>query len=1340
MPLEGRRFNDLFGSSIKTDADLVKAKLENPERYFAEEQQKEQALALDEPKREVQDALPGARDIRDEGDRLLFTMPNGAKVEVQLSPSIEVSDTAAGRARAAHGIKPSAHVKINGRERTIGTTALVELSQLGRKGSAYHEVLHAVYDLCLTEKEKAALHRAFDKEAKAQGRDVYEVMADQYRDWMLARRHGRGTRFGKLWQKVKDMAASLLRVLRRADHASDVFRRVESGEVWKRPAQVAYTSVKYKAGGIENRKGEGYNETRLNDSQRTILFNSVKRVFDEDIKRLKEKGVASREIFASITDENSETREKVLKHLRAVSIRFHAPNLGMDGRRAIVERITKQNGLSDDKINAAFEDMKATIEEAIDYAGVIYRELALDARATNGHAPRIRSWRDVERARAQRETRPERENQIKESRSEIQDGFSDGDASTHYSAEAEESPKNFANNVFLKLTRRNHIKGDKIIVEERKAEQPTLGLMNYIFSSPSRIASKVQRFRLFWRMADRAMNMLTKNRSYYARKLDEAMAFVKNKADRQVLYDVLLTGDAEGKEYTRQELADDGIDDNVIEAYTRIRRLMTRAYHMVDDAHRKPKVQSKRMTDGKIAELRENPFTEVMRVGEAEADGRRLVTFKEYASHEQVYQNIDQETRDRFHADDAIQVLDEKQNADGSYTVKVREGIPHMNRLGGYIPHFFHDYMIRIKDSNGNHVATIGSGRTEREAVKKAEAYLKEHALPEGQKIYISPKVMDFTTLGMSEKQYGAVMGDMDYFKMLSSIAKNNDLSLEDAKSLIEGSARMKNRHRFFGNTMHRTGVDGYETDLDWVLRHYFNSASRYAALETEFKPQAISLYERLYGDFDRDAPSKEADYVKDYINDINGNPSTLEKAINEALMKSKLFRQFVVPRFGDRAALTLASKLSNAVSYMCLGYFNTSSALLNLTQVMNSAAYIGDVSALVKCIAKGAHRKYSLHDLKILAETNVLNDIGLDSGSGYDMNRMNAKSLLGKLNRGGMWMFKTSEGIVRRGTVLAAYEAGRKRGMSHAEAIEFAKDVNRKSNFDYGVADAPNIFRRGSIVSQLALQFKKYGIKELEVMADMLPTNSKISRKQKAIFWGTYFLAAGLMGLPMLDFFDKWPFDEKLKLSVEECLMEAAGGNPLGKKLATVALFGVAAAVPGIDLSNRAGLSDVIPTRGNDLMGPALSKVANLISDSLKGNGMSAIRDVSPGIYNIVAAARGYSEGNRGRVNDRYNTFYDKVLRAMGFKSTDERVNSDIDRIVRMRRSAQTSREQKAIDDYIDEPTSANRQKLKELGISDKRVETERRKKQQDRRGRTQTGMSKKAKTQNERLMQFGE
>ena len=54
LPLESRRFNDLFGSSIKTDVDFVKAKLENPEQYFAEEQDR----AIDELKQEVRDALP----------------------------------------------------------------------------------------------------------------------------------------------------------------------------------------------------------------------------------------------------------------------------------------------------------------------------------------------------------------------------------------------------------------------------------------------------------------------------------------------------------------------------------------------------------------------------------------------------------------------------------------------------------------------------------------------------------------------------------------------------------------------------------------------------------------------------------------------------------------------------------------------------------------------------------------------------------------------------------------------------------------------------------------------------------------------------------------------------------------------------------------------------------------------------------------------------------------------------------------------------------------------------------------------------------------------------------
>ena len=146
------------------------------------------------------------------------------------------------------------------------------------------------------------------------------------------------------------------------------------------------------------------------------------------------------------------------------------------------------------------------------------------------------------------------------------------------------------------------------------------------------------------------------------------------------------------------------------------------------------------------------------------------------------------------------------------------------------------------------------------------------------------------------------------------------------------------------------------------------------------------------------------------------------------------------------------------------------------------------------------------MEDLRVLRDTNVLNDIGLDSGAGY------GKFSAGKWANRSMILFKASEGIVRRGTVLAAFDAAKARGMSYDEAIKYAKEVNRKANFEYGVQDAPNIIRRGSIFAQLMLQFKKYPITQLEVMKEMTPFLGKTtSKKQKAVFWGTYFAMAGM-------------------------------------------------------------------------------------------------------------------------------------------------------------------------------------------------------------------------------------
>ena len=79
-------------------------------------------------------------------------MPNGAEVSVSIVPSIEVTESEERNARDAHGLAPEVHVKINGKERTVGSKAIIELSQLGRKGTTYHEAFHAVYDMCLADK------------------------------------------------------------------------------------------------------------------------------------------------------------------------------------------------------------------------------------------------------------------------------------------------------------------------------------------------------------------------------------------------------------------------------------------------------------------------------------------------------------------------------------------------------------------------------------------------------------------------------------------------------------------------------------------------------------------------------------------------------------------------------------------------------------------------------------------------------------------------------------------------------------------------------------------------------------------------------------------------------------------------------------------------------------------------------------------------------------------------------------------------------------------------------------------------------------------------------------
>ena len=1311
---------------------------------------------VEELKSDILEAVPNARNVVDTGNGITMTLPNGAKMKVEISKSLDdkVSEKDKQAARLAHGLGNEVSITVNGYTLTGAKQAFIELALNGEKGTAFHEIFHVAYEMALTDAEKRAINIAFGEQAKAKGMSVIEYAADKYRDWRTyTRRLPTGLR--RAFEAIKGTIDSMRRALLGindeylTDEVERIFRDIESGAVWERDSEnLAENSVDNLLQKIDNEEKRYYENVDYSHDDMQLAYDKVRKGIETVKERIK---------IAKTHSELDEIRAKVRYINHAITLynqsvglhRSIRDNIACDVRFAL--EVFENDREVKEARNRIDKETSPEYQRGRDFRNL---QAARDGlQPTVGHRVREREFGNsgfrltdninnigankhfIESFEKFVEEHPEKYDKEFYSASEKhsdQSAFSNG----------ENAPQSFLEKTFKSFAKNSNIKGDKIIVEQndKDGEQEEINLKNYIFSSPSRIAEKVGAFKYFYTIGKRAMDVLTQKRSYYERKLNKAFDLVKNEEDYKTLNDILVDGDVQGKEWTKAELIADGVKENVAEAYIQIRKLMDKAYRDVNEARRRPKTHTiNNASEKQIQDLRDNNFVDILNIKEDE-DGHKKVTYKEYANWERTY-TVTKATLRRYNDDDAIQVLNSKQEGDDTFTVTVRESIPPVNKLTGYIPHFFHNYMVRIVDKDGEYVDTIDSGRTEREAVQKAEAWLKENKLEDGQTIHISPKIADFTSLGMDEGQYAAVMGDKDYYRMMNNIAKQNDMTFQEAKEMLNGSVRQKNRHRFFGNLMKRKGVNGYEKNMGYILRHYFNSASRYYAMETEFKPKAINMYERLYGDFDKEAPNTTADYTRDYINDINGNPTTLEKAINNALNKSSIFRKFVASNFGDRAALQLASNISSATSSLCLGFLNVSSAMLNLTQLINTAAYLNDFEALGMELVKGYRRKVNLGDLRILHETNVLNDIGLDSGSGYDMNRMTAKNLLGKLNKGGMVLFKATEAYCRCATVLAAYKSARKKGKSHNEAIEYAKEINRKSNFDYGVADAPNVFRRGSILSQLLLQFKKYGIKELEVMGDMLPWNKATNSKQKAIFWGLMLLACGLLQWPGEDFLDNVFFDGKLKPKAKAWMMEAAGDSPMGKALVKAAMYGLAAPITGVDISSRAGLADVIPSRGRDLGGPSITRTVSLAADLFQGKWADALRDFSPGLYNQYAAwIAEHSTGTRGRVNNYYDSFYDKALRAMGFKSVDESIDSDIQRITSIRKKEATEEKQRAIDDYIEDPSTENYRRLVELGVKAKTVQEERKKKKMDRLERIQSGMSKNDKKGNSGLIKFAE
>ena len=189
--------------------------------------------AKEEVEAEIRAAFPNGK-VEYVNGAPTITMPNGSKFQYSIRENIVVNAKEQRKADTAHG---TSGARVQGFWKMFtgnGVQRMLAVSKNSERGTAFHEAMHAAIDLVLTEKEKNALYNYYEKKAKEQNRDVDEVIADAYRDWVLARQRKSGTMFGKLWRKVKDFCTRIKAIFDKGAEVERIMQDIESGRVYER--------------------------------------------------------------------------------------------------------------------------------------------------------------------------------------------------------------------------------------------------------------------------------------------------------------------------------------------------------------------------------------------------------------------------------------------------------------------------------------------------------------------------------------------------------------------------------------------------------------------------------------------------------------------------------------------------------------------------------------------------------------------------------------------------------------------------------------------------------------------------------------------------------------------------------------------------------------------------------------------------------------------------------------------------------------------------------------------------------------------------------------------------
>lgn len=522
--------------------------------------------------------------------------------------------------------------------------------------------------------------------------------------------------------------------------------------------------------------------------------------------------------------------------------------------------------------------------------------------------------------------------------------------------------------------------------------------------------------------------------------------------------------------------------------------------------------------------------------------------------------------------------------------------------IENYWPHTFRgDWSITKRvGADWVPIETGWLAETKPEAITRAKEYLVQHP---GARLKVQLKQLHIDpqeATALSRKGFWRLVNRLQREETveldpLSGEAMQVPLGRERALEMMQGVARIRRPvpSPQAGFLMpRRQNLPGWLETPD-ALGFLIRGAERYIEM-LPARRQISRLRERLAEEgFPED--SRLAKQVDAYIDAaVKGRPDDVTNSVNSMLLE--FAEKYNVP-MKPAAVQRLSGTLTSLQSFAKLG-FSPVSAIVNFTQTpLNVLPVLGmkwtmrGIHDYMQYAVKGRHKNV-IDELGIRQQASKVEEARIADYVKANLPR-HARELPGAVARSlvdtSLAMFRMAEGANRGITALGEYARARNAGLSHAAAIESARELITRTQFVYGVADAPAVLRPAW--ARAPLQFKTFMLKELEFMLNLKPN-------EHAVFWPVLTALAGSVGLPGVMLIDEIAELITKKSPLRE-LGISAREAPGAKGALERAIYGGLPAAVGVDITRNVGFSEYLsPTQltWTNLLGPSGSDAARFI------------------------------------------------------------------------------------------------------------------------------------------------